>query len=91
MNSKFQDNIKRVKLNRKKRLKHSMFPELVRTRRYHLRHKEQYKKDECQECNSTEKLELHHQIYNKDIMPKTLCKSCHIKHHINWWKVPITI
>ena len=70
------------------------YPETQRkkTRKYARKHPEIIKahnmaqkiplKQECQICNSPERLERHHWNYNKPLVFATLCKDCHTVQHI---------
>ena len=53
----------------------------IEVRRYHTKNKLSYKKNKCVECGNTKKLHLHHEIYDKDVAPLTLCSKCHLRLH----------
>ena len=41
------------------------------------------RKNKCEKCSNTKKLEKHHKDYNKPFELVTLCRSCHLKEHYN--------
>ena len=50
-------------------------------RKYHNKNRQEYLGDKCVLCDSYKNLHLHHEVYEKDIKPITLCSRCHMKLH----------
>src|SRR2546425_11096317 len=63
----------------------------VSSRKGFLYSARKHRKKQCENCNSTERLQIHHKDENwKNNLPsnlKTLCPSCHMKLHWSQWKL----
>lgn len=56
-------------------------PEKAQAHRLAKLHKARLKKGACEDCDSTQKLHMHHPDYSQPLHVITLCNSCHVKEH----------